>query len=138
MRATVLNGIMTSEPTQFICPHCGQALEATPTNFDQTSVCPHCHTDLTISATAVDASSNPFEGEPVSADELDRNRIRQRFALRRALYRSRSYAIIAAVVCAVAVAQLGQSALHVIRGRSFGWAGLYICLLYTSDAADEL
>ena len=65
----------------------------------------------------------------MSADELDRNRIRQRFALRRALYRSRSYAIIAAVVCAVAVGQLGQSALHAIRGRSFGWAGLYVVVM---------
>src|SRR5687767_9396529 len=52
-------------------------------------------------------------------ERLDALRIRQATVLRRSIYRSRAYAVIAAVACAAAAAQCGWLAVwHV---RALGW-----------------
>lgn len=94
-----------------------------PTRDEQIVACPTCNTDVTIPAT--------LEHDEVESrdDELDHTRITQRATLRRALYRSRSYAIIAAVVCIVAVVQLAFTTLHALRTRSFVWTAAYLLAL---------
>ena len=64
------------------------------------------------------AESEPPPGDDRSA-ELDGLRIRQLATLRRAAYRSRSHAIIALLVCAVAVVH--TSILLAQHLRYFGW-----------------
>ena len=57
----------------------------------------------------IDPDSPPHEPEDAddpSADQLNSLRIRQFATARRAAYRARSYAFIAAIVCAIAVVQL--------------------------------
>jgi hypothetical protein len=63
----------------------------------------------------------PTSDEP-SADELDGLRIRQLATLRRGAYRSRSHAVIAMIVCAVATAELGTTAW--MRVRAIGWTSV--------------
>jgi len=64
-------------------------------------------------------SDEPDE-QAARADELDSLRIRQLASLRRATYRSRSHAIIAAAVCAGLAVQLGWVMLQ--RIRADGWS----------------
>jgi hypothetical protein len=60
--------------------------------------------------------------------QLDSLRIRQVALLRRATYRSRSHAIIAAAVCAVAAVQVGWMAVEAVRAGQQVWASLgYLC-----------
>lgn len=114
---------------EFICPACGGAIIVARAKVEQIVSCPSCHTDATVAATEPDPNANPFEGLPQSDVELDYGRIQQRATLRRALYRSRSYAIIAAVVCAVAIVQLGSSSYHAIQNHAIIWATVYIGLM---------
>ena len=92
-------------------------------------------------------SVEPEQSEPQEPDrsaELDGLRIRQLATLRRAAYRSRSYAIIAAVVCAFSVIQAGyllvQQLIHIgFSGRvvvyaGFILAGAYGAFLFTGRA----
>ena len=96
-----------------------------PCAVEQVVDCPICHEQVTVPATL------PIE-PPAAEDELDHFRITQRATLRRALYRSRSYAIIAAVVCVVAGVQLAIWIINTIRTRSFGWSLAYTALLIAS------
>ncbi|CAN5474827.1 hypothetical protein BH09PLA1_BH09PLA1_05930 [soil metagenome] len=111
--------------SEFECPVCGGMLLIAASEIEQIAACPLCHEDVTIPAApeANDADFSPGESE---RDELDANRIQQRSTLRRALYRSRSYAIIASIVCVVAVAQLAQFAYRAIQAKTLIWAVGYI------------
>lgn len=63
---------------------------------------------------------DPGPPDDSTAETLfDELRIRQVTVLRRGLYRSRSYAVIAAVVCAATAAQGGYSAWQ--HARAHGW-----------------
>ncbi len=57
--------------------------------------------------------------DPVDEPHLDALRIRQATALRRSLYRSRAYAVVAAIACAAAAAQCAWLALR--HARALGW-----------------
>jgi hypothetical protein len=58
--------------------------------------------------------------EPIHDDELSAVRIRQLAAARRAAYRSRSYCVIAAIVCVVAAVQLAWTGIALLRAAGFG------------------
>ena len=119
------------ETSEFQCPACGGAILIAPADVELIIACPLCHTDLTVPP----AESENYRSEDASDDrddELDHGRISQRATLRRALYRSRSYAIIAAVVCAVAVMQLGVSSYHAMRSPAIAWAAIYIALMFAA------
>jgi hypothetical protein len=117
-----------SNTSEFICPVCGGAMLIAPGTIEPTVSCPVCHTDLTISLALYGCDVAEDDADD-RADELDHARITQRATLRRALYRSRSYAIIAAVVCAVGTVQLGVSSYHAIRTHAIVWAGVYTVLM---------
>ena len=117
---------LIEDAIEFNCPHCGGAMLITPSSVEQVIECPACHQQATIPATA------PIEQPAAAEDQLDHLRITQRATLRRALYRGRSYAIIAAVVCAVAGVQLAISIINAIRARTFGWTSAYVVPLIAS------
>jgi hypothetical protein len=71
-------------------------------------------------------SDGPDESDP-RGDALDSLRIRQLSALRRATYRSRSHAIIAAAVCVGAGIQIGWMTVQHLR--AFGWQARPIVLV---------
>jgi hypothetical protein len=75
--------------------------------------------DITPESDVEEPDEDPQPPDP-QADELDGLRIRQLAQGRRAIYRSRSYALIAALVCLVAAVQLCLNAarrlLHHIPG----------------------
>jgi hypothetical protein len=78
--------------------------------------------------------SNESESEPDPIDnrddELDGLRIRQLASLRRAAYRSRSHAIVAMLVCAVAMVQAAIFLVQHLMHIGFNWrALLYACIL---------
>jgi hypothetical protein len=78
----------------------------------------------------MDEHDNRDAREANEAIELSNLRIRQHAALKRAAYRSRSYAIVAAAACIGAVAQLLWLIIGQLRGaRSVGRIALYIAFL---------
>src|SRR5687768_14742946 len=89
---------MSDEPIAFACPTCGQAVDVPPAADVQYVACPSCGEEFTVPAADV-------PGAITRDDELDGLRIRQLATARRAAYRARSYAIIAAIVCLVAAGQ---------------------------------
>src|SRR5688572_27805126 len=89
---------MSDEPIAFACPTCGQAVDVPPAADVQYVACPSCGEEFTVPAADV-------PGAITRDDELDGLRIRQLATARRAAYRARSYAIIAAAVCLVAAGQ---------------------------------
>ena len=128
-----------SEPAEntgeFMCPHCGQAVSFTLAASSQHLICPNCGDQVITPALAADGSFQVIDDEQppheetsdLPEDELSAIRIRQIAAGRRATYRARSYCIIAAGVCAVAIVQLVW--MIVQQYRAAGW-GLQ-CTGYT-------
>jgi len=113
------------ERHEFVCPVCGGRLLIAPSTVEQITSCPLCHEDVTIPP-IVDEDHADLSAVHLDDDELDARRIQQRSTLRRAIYRSRSYAIIAAVVCVVATVQLGQFAYRAILANNAVWAVAYL------------
>jgi hypothetical protein len=132
-------------PDEFICPTCGQGINVSASDTEQLLICPHCDSELLIpdqtraaedpvESTPSDKGVTDFawddeeesdESEPAETvdaqeDELDGLRIRQLAASRRAVYRSRSYALIAALVCLVAAIQLAINAIGRFRNHDPG------------------
>lgn len=99
------------EGPRLVCPHCGTALDAEPAPQPQELLCPGCGEVVGIPATDMPET----DAAPGDESELDGLRIRQLAAGRRAAYRSRSYCVIAAVVCAVAVVQLSWNGVLLLR-----------------------
>ncbi len=63
---------------------------------------------------------NRRDDETGRENELSALRIRQLAGARRAAYRARSYCVIGALVCVVAVAQLAWTGVRIIRATGFG------------------
>jgi hypothetical protein len=109
--------------SEFVCPHCGQAVAFAANATAQRLTCPHCGEEFV--APALDGSTDPPEPEAPPderiprEDELNALRIKHIAAERRAIYRARSWHLIAAGVCAVATAQLVW--MIVQRYRAAGW-----------------
>ena len=101
----------------YTCPSCGQLLTVEPT--EETVQCPHCGGQF-IPA--------PPEVPQPQDDELSERRIRNIANLRRAVYRTRSWLIIAAGLCLVAAVKLLQIAVVAFGGKLFR-AGIVDCLL---------
>jgi ABC-type Fe3+ transport system permease subunit len=110
---------------EFVCPHCGAHMLAPEGEPDETLTitCPACSQLLTIEPLAA-AVIEPF-GE--RDDELDSARIDRHARMWRSLYRSRSHAVIATVVCAVAAAQLIVAATRrLLAGSGTRWGFFYL------------
>jgi hypothetical protein len=109
---------------EFMCPHCGQGVAFAVADVAQTLVCPHCQAEFVAPARdgAIDiADLNEQDESPDLPDEaLNAIRVRQLSAERRATYRASSYCMIAAIVCAVAIAQLCWMIVQHLRRRG-GW-----------------
>ncbi len=106
----------------FSCPHCGTALDATPEESPRDVVCPRCGALAIIPA--IDEEIDQADELAPSRDpddELSSVRIRQLAAGRRAAYRSRSYCVIGALVCVVAVVQLTWNGIVLLRATGAGF-----------------
>jgi len=116
----------------FICPQCGQALEAIPAEVAQLAKCPACENQFVIPA--IDGSTElPLDYEAEAPDrpfmesqgaELDGLRMRQVVTARRAAIRSRTYMLLGAMLCAVGCAKL--ITLMVPHIQQDGWTRLVI------------
>ncbi|HYO07633.1 MAG TPA: hypothetical protein VER17_01550 [Tepidisphaeraceae bacterium] len=120
-----------AEPSAYACPRCQQPVvipAATPgagaDEDDATAAaggggeyftCPSCGGEFTVPREHGDV----HDGGQERAHELDGTRIRLLAAGRRAAYRARSYCVIAAAACAVAVVQLLWMTLRHVR--DVGW-----------------
>lgn len=114
---------MSTGTDEFVCPHCLQQSAVADAEPEQMIACPHCGGEFSIPA----ADQESVESAPIRDDQLDSARIRQFAQLRRSTYRSRSYAIIAAGGCCVAVAQLGVMLIRELLAGRFGiWPIAYI------------
>jgi len=93
--------------------------------------CPRCARQEFVTIDDEDASAEQRRATLEARDEqeLDGLRIRQLSALRRATYRSRSYAVVAAVGCAIGLAQLVVMARNEYRAAgASGWLASYVAL----------
>ena len=88
------------EPANYACPTCGQPVAVTAARDEQIAACPSCGGEFTVPAATVETDDATARDE-----QLDGLRIRQLATARRAAYRARSYAVIAAAVCLVATGQ---------------------------------
>ena len=98
----------------FACPQCGAALDATPGAEPQEWTCPQCGTLVVIPAVEDAAEAPADDTTPARDDELNALRIRQLTTARRTAYRARSYCVVGALVCVVAVVQLAWTAVRLI------------------------
>jgi hypothetical protein len=118
--------VMADEVTAYECPHCGQAVEASPQSESQLVHCPGCGGEFVIPAADTPA-------EEVQADhelgELDSLRMRHIVVVRRAAIRSRTYCIVGAIGCLMAAVKLGLMTFSDVRRT--GWhlrQALYVLL----------
>jgi len=117
-----------STATVFTCPQCGEEVDVLPTDASPDEspfmICPHCKSEFVITH-----SDTPEEDERARREEeeklrrrdeeLNSLRIRSVTLARRAAIRNRSYLLIGALVCAVAI---GQFILLVVQHvRAHGW-----------------
>jgi hypothetical protein len=67
-------------------------------------------------------------------DELSGLRIRQLASAKRAAYRSRSYCVVAAIVCVVAIVQLAWNGVATMRAMGFGMRAIAYVLVAALSA----
>jgi hypothetical protein len=103
------------------CPACAADVVVDPASIAMH--CEQCGHDFFLDHQAEEEAT--ATDEPVD-HELDGLRIRQRMTMVRSAYRSRSYAVIAAVVCVVLVVQSVLSMVHRMRTGSLAMAGMYL------------
>jgi hypothetical protein len=103
------------------CPACNADVAIEPNAISLH--CDHCGNDFFLEHEATDGLEAP---QHPPEHELDALRIRQRMTMVRSAYRSRSYAIIAAVTCVVLAVQSVLSAIHRVRIHSLPLAALYV------------
>lgn len=113
-------------PLTHPCPACGQPVEI-PTEVTGAPLqCPACGEQFVID----DEEAEPQIDMPSSSeDELDARRIERISKLRRSIYRSRSHAIIATVVCAVGSIQVMILLAREIRATLLGWRSLLYAII---------
>lgn len=88
------------------CPECGGVLQSIDPSSPRLVRCSACGRETFLAEDADDDEEVPLENPTHREDELDGMRIRQLSTARQAAYRARSYAVIAAVVAAVAAGDL--------------------------------
>ena len=103
------------------CPHCGGTVRASA--GVEPFTCPHCGESVAIALEECADSDDSERG-------LDANRIRQLAQLRRATMRTRSYLLIATIVCIVAAIQCA-SMLWGVRQPAL-WNVMVVLLLSAS------
>jgi DNA-directed RNA polymerase subunit RPC12/RpoP len=87
-----------AEPAAYTCPQCGEAVAADDEMVTNLLQCPNCGEQFFRPSSDPSGADEPTdEGEANREDELDGQRIARRSSLKRALYRSRSYATVFAV-----------------------------------------
>jgi DNA-directed RNA polymerase subunit RPC12/RpoP len=132
--------------TEYACPHCGgrSAVSAQQIADGSSIQCPYCGGAFATGAPI------PTEDYVTGVDELDGGRIRRLAALRRSSIRSRSYWIIAAVLCAAAALQAAAMAAKAWRRAEWAWvatwlatavaaaAGAWLCIRRAARAAHDL
>lgn len=108
--------------SDFCCPQCGQGVSFTQCEVAQLLVCPHCGNEFIAPSSDGSTELPAADSEPVrvAQDELDAIRIRQVSMGRRATYRARSYAFIAASACAVLGIQLIWMIIRQVRASGWG------------------
>ena len=124
----------------FTCPQCGEEVDVLPTDASPDDspfmICPHCKNEFVITH-----SDTPEEDERARREEeeklrrrdeeLNSLRIRSVMLARRAAIRSRSYLLIGALVCAVAIGQLIFLTVTHVRGHGWGITPIgYILLIF--------
>ncbi len=103
----------------FLCPHCEAELPPLIREEEPFVNCPWCGKPVTLQ------HQEPLAAEE-EPDELSALRIRQLVNNRRALFRARTWALIAAVLAMVAAAQTELTAVRYLRLRHPGlWPWLY-------------
>ena len=113
-----------NEPELYTCPYCQQSVEVSAP-AGEIFTCPGCGNAFSLGRSddeerGVDAAVNrEADARHRRDDELDANRIRQLATMRRAAYRARSYCVIAAFACAVAMVQLVWMTIRHVRVA--GW-----------------
>lgn len=120
-------------PMIYTCPGCGEQVSIDAGTLEPTAICPYCSIQFAVdSGLAIDAEDYQRARRALEANhqaELDSLRIRQISAMKRAAYRTRSYAILAAFTCAVAIGQLIFMAVQQIRWSGWNvWAIAYFLL----------
>jgi hypothetical protein len=120
-------------------------VDVNPDSIGQSIECPHCQQPFMATndplQTIVDDTEPEPEDEPVESDaELDENRIKQVSALRRSLYRGRSYCIVGVIACVVTAIQLVINTVLKAREEGFGSKpiGYVICTIVLLIAASFL
>ncbi|WP_428938946.1 hypothetical protein [Fontivita pretiosa] len=126
-------------PQWLQCPACGSVIDVGSASSSAVSAgfitCPHCRADLLLPDPQQPSSTQtetPQELEPAPitlGGELDALRIQRLAAMRRATYRSRSYALIAAGGCAVAGVQLAVTAVRQLLAAGWGTRAAAYALL---------
>jgi hypothetical protein len=109
----------SSDPPQYLCPNCGQEIEASDAFSDIIS-CPHCGQPVSLASEEATSSEPIADDEPAALDDPDEAdlsglKIKQISALRRGAYRTRSWLMIGAISCAVGAAQLVYLAIKARR-----------------------
>ena len=123
-------------PDSYPCPECGSAV---PADADGGAIlqCPRCGTQFFLPADPDEIEHAAPEDAaaveaPSDADaELSALRIRQVSALRRGAYRARSYCIIGAAVCGVAVVNLILRLAELLRHHRWQARWVRYGVLYT-------
>ena len=114
----------------YTCPHCQTPLDVAPGPQPQDVVCPHCSGLTVIPAAAATWLEGWGESwEKLSEHELSSLRIRNLAMEKRAAYRTRSYCVVAAIGCVVAVVQLAWYGVLSFRTVGFRFAGLAYLLV---------
>jgi hypothetical protein len=126
--------------TTYACPNCGQSVFVSPPPIQGIVQCPFCNAQFFCGSNVEDEIVDDSEDSddyaaPADDAQLDGLKIRQHAALRRSLYRSRSYALIGAGACAVLTVQLGLMAVReFLRNGATVWPVAYVlvaaCALY--------
>lgn len=117
----------TPPETTLNCPSCQGPVAIVQTDQAQVVACPHCNqpfivpaadgTTLPVARTAGEADE---EAEDIHRDDLDGMRIRQITLTRRGANRSRSYLLMAVLLCIAAAGQLVFKAVWRIHATGWG------------------
>jgi hypothetical protein len=102
----------------YFCPDCEFGLVGVE-NDPELLYCQRCDKHFAVPAEDR-AKKHESRDATDRQDELDGLRIRQLASARRAAYRSRSYCVIAAMVCVVAVVQLAWNGIALLRAAGWG------------------